>query len=157
VFVFLSWIGSFGLIWLALAFAAAIVLRRPVLVGRVLLADVLGEAASFGLKRLVDRQRPPLQAPGPHPLVRLPPSPSFPSGHATTSFACALVLAAAVPRFKWPLVALAALIAFSRVYNGVHYPLDIVGGAALGAVTALFLARALPLLERARRRSLRSR
>lgn len=155
--MFLSWIGSYGLVWLALAFAAAVVLRRPALVGRVLLAEVLAETAAFGLKRLFDRERPPLQVGEPHPLVRLPPTPSFPSGHATTSFACALVLAAALPRFRWPLVALAALIAFSRVYNGVHYPLDALGGAAVGATIALFLVRALPLLERVPPRSRRSR
>lgn len=155
--MFLSWIGSYALVWLGIAFVAAVALRRPVLVGRVLLAEVLGETAAFGLKRLVDRQRPPLQAGEPHPLVALPPTPSFPSGHATTSFACAVVLVAAVPRLRWPFLVLAALIAFSRVYNGVHYPLDIVGGAAVGAAIGLGLVRALPLLERARRRSLRSR
>jgi undecaprenyl-diphosphatase len=155
--VFLSWIGSYGLVWLVFAFVAAIVLRRPALVGRVLLAEVLAETAAFGLKRLVDRRRPPLQLGEPHPLVHLPPTPSFPSGHATTSFACALVLAAALPRFRWPLVVLAALIAVSRVYNGVHYPLDVVGGAAVGSALAVGLLRALPLLERVPRRSRRSR
>ena len=139
------------------AFAAAIVLRRPVLFGMVLLAEVLGESAASGLKQLFDRHRPPLRLGEPQPLVRLPPSPAFPSGHATTSFACALVLSAALPRLRWPLLALAALIAFSRVYNGVHYPLDVLAGALLGALIALVVVRALPLLERVRRRSLRSR
>lgn len=62
---------------------------------------------------------------------------SFPSGHTTTSFAIAVFIAWAVRRtdHQWlgPAALLwASLIGFSRIYVGVHYPLDIVGGAALG-------------------------
>jgi undecaprenyl-diphosphatase len=73
---------------------------------------------------------------------------SFPSGHATVSFACAAVLAAALPRLRVPLFALAALIAFSRVYVGVHYPSDVVGGAALGILIAIALRRLAAVLRR---------
>jgi undecaprenyl-diphosphatase len=79
----------------------------------------------------------------------VPTSGSFPSGHSASSFACAALLAWLTPLPKVPLFVLAALIAFSRVYNGVHYPLDVLGGAALG----LALATALRLLAEARRRS----
>ena len=54
-----------------------------------------------------------------------------------------------MPRLAVPLYLLAAAIAFSRVYVGVHYPLDVLGGALLG----IALATALRLLERALRRS----
>jgi undecaprenyl-diphosphatase len=64
---------------------------------------------------------------------------AFPSGHAATSFAGATVLSFAFPKLAPYLYVLAAAVAFSRVYVGVHYPLDIVGGALLGVVVALGL------------------
>ena len=66
--------------------------------------------------------------------MHVPGSSSFPSGHATVGFACAAVLALAAPRLALPLYALAALVAWSRVHVGVHYPLDVVGGAVLGVL-----------------------
>ena len=100
------------------------------------------------LKAELGRDRPPLARPDPEPLVRLPATHSFPSGHATVSFACATVLALAVPRLRWPLFALAALIAFSRVYVGVHYPLDVIAGAVLGVAVGLVVRSAGRLLRR---------
>jgi undecaprenyl-diphosphatase len=76
---------------------------------------------------------------------------SFPSGHAATSFACATVLSAYAPRYRVPFFALATLIALSRIYNGMHYPTDVLAGAVLGVLTALLL------LARVRRRSRRER
>ena len=61
----------------------------------------------------------------------------MPSGHASTSFAGAVVLAALVGRAAPGLFTLAVVIALSRVYVGVHYPLDIVAGAALGTAVGL--------------------
>ncbi len=96
-------------------------------------ADLLAEI----LKRLTGRARPPV-----HRLGGPVGSSSFPSGHATTAFACATVLAAFAPRLRVPLFALAVLIALSRLYNGDHYPLDVLAGAVLGVVTALLLLSA---------------
>jgi undecaprenyl-diphosphatase len=126
--------------------------RRPGLVVLVLAADGTADLVASGLKRLVDVDRPPLRYPQPEALVRVPRDGSFPSGHTATSFACATVLAFAFPRLAAPLYLLAAGIAFSRVYVGVHYPLDVVGGALVGAVVAI----ALLTLVRARRRSPRA-
>lgn len=61
---------------------------------------------------------------------------SFPSGHATTAFSLALTVAFLWPRLLWPMVLLAAAIAFSRVVVGAHYPADILAGAVLGTVGA---------------------
>ena len=88
------------------------------------------------LKALTNRDRPPLRYAEPKALVSVPHDGSFPSGHAATSFAAATILAFAFPRL-WPLLfTLAAAIAFSRVYVGVHYPLDVVAGAVLGVLVA---------------------
>jgi undecaprenyl-diphosphatase len=90
-------------------------------------------------------------------LVPVPHDGSFPSGHAASSFACATVLAASVPKAAPALYLLALAIGFSRIYVGVHWPLDVVGGAVLGVAIGAALLTALPRLAAARRRSGRSR
>jgi undecaprenyl-diphosphatase len=149
IFVALSGIGIQGAIFLIIAAIAALYWRRPAIFLYVLLADVLADLLSYILRYATGRERPPLQFPDPTPLVRLPGNPSFPSGHAATSFACAAMLAYLTPLPRIPLFVLAGLIAFSRVYVGVHYPLDVIGGALLG----LAVATALRRLVEARRRS----
>ena len=149
LFVPLSHIGNSGLVWLIVAAVAALHWRRPSIFLFVVAGSVLALWASWGLRQAIGRERPPHRFPDPAPLVHVPVSDSFPSGHAATSFACAALLAWLTPLPKVPLFALAALIAFSRVYNGVHYPLDVLGGAALG----LAIATALRLLATSRRRS----
>lgn len=71
---------------------------------------------------------------------------SFPSGHATTSFALAAVVTLLWPRAFWPAMLFAAVIALSRIVTGQHYPTDITAGAVLGllgafAVRSLFASR----------------
>ena len=61
---------------------------------------------------------------------------SFPSGHATTAFSLALVLAFIAPRWTYVALVFGALIAVSRVILGAHYPSDIVAGAILGTLGA---------------------
>lgn len=153
LFVWLSRVGSFGMVWIAIGAAVAFFWRRPVALPLVLFAALLGEGTSDLGKALVPRQRPAFRYPEPRPLMHIPHTHSFPSGHATTSFACAATLARFVSRrVAVAFFALAALIAFSRVYVGAHYPSDVVAGALLG----LALARALLPLLGALRRSLRS-
>jgi membrane-associated phospholipid phosphatase len=66
--------------------------------------------------------------------VRMPGSNSFPSGHSASAAAFAVSVGDMLPPFRVPLRAAAAIVAFSRVYTGVHYPADIVAGAAVGAL-----------------------
>ena len=74
------------------------------------------------------------------PLIERPTDYSFPSGHTCASFACALVCFRMLPKkFGVCTVILAAMIAFSRMYLGVHYPGDVLGGFLAG-LTASVLA-----------------
>lgn len=102
-------------------------------------AGLLGPAAivfNFGIKLVVRRDRPEL--PGLPPLGGAPSSLSFPSAHATASFTCAVAMSRIAPELKAPLFGIAALMAVTRPYLGMHYPSDVVAGAALGiAVGAL--------------------
>jgi membrane-associated phospholipid phosphatase len=68
--------------------------------------------------------------------VTMPKSTSFPSGHAASAFAFAAGVATADPRAGIPLHAVAALVAYSRVHTGVHYPADVVVGALTGSALA---------------------
>jgi undecaprenyl-diphosphatase len=146
VFVWLTKVGTWGAVWLVLALALSLLWRRVLLFVLVVLAD--GAADGFaGLLKSATHERRPHFA---DPLVSVPHSHSFPSGHAATSFACATVLAAFAPRAAPAFFVLASAIAYSRLYVGVHWPLDVVAGAALGVVTALLL------LAISRRRSRRA-
>ena len=136
--------------WLAIAVAiSGFSWSRPWLWTRVGAAILISESITSALKQWLERDRPPLADPEPRTLVDLPATYSFPSGHAAVSFACATVLALAVPRLRWPLYGLATLIAFSRVYVGVHFPFDVLAGAAIGVAVAI----ALRMLGAALRRS----
>ena len=125
------------------------VYRRWGVFALTVIAIALADWSSSGLKALFERPRPPLRYPEPKTLVPLPHDASFPSGHAATSFAAATMLSFGFPRFAPFLYVLAAAVAFSRVYVGVHYPLDVLGGALLGALVAI----ALRLLLKDRQRS----
>jgi undecaprenyl-diphosphatase len=137
----LSWIGTEGLVWLAIGVVLAILWRRPWFLLLLVAADLAADGLSALLRAWIGRDRPPLVYPEPKPLVGVPDSGAFPSGHAATSFACATVIAWAEPRLAVPAFVLAAAIAWSRVYAGVHWPLDVLGGAALGVLVATALLR----------------
>lgn len=121
--------------------------RRPLAIpwaALLTLASVLaGSAASSAAKLAFERPRPPLGDAGIAAVGTLPSSWSFPSGHATTAFAAAVALGLLCPRLRLPALVLAAAVALSRVYLGVHYAADVVAGAALGAVIGVALVVAL--------------
>ena len=128
----LSYAGRLGLLWIVLAAVVCGLYRRWGALWLTLIAVALSDWSATGLKALVDRDRPPEDYPRPKALVPVPHDASFPSGHAATSFAAATVLTFAFPRLAPALFLLAAAVAFSRVYVGVHYPLDVICGALLG-------------------------
>jgi undecaprenyl-diphosphatase len=158
LFLALSIVGYAGLVWVALAAALALRVGRPLLVVTALTAATVWAAdlLSLVLKTTIDRQRPYETVTEIDPLLRAAVGNSFPSGHSATSFAGAVILGHFFPRALPALLGLAVLVAASRVYIGVHYPLDLFGGAALGVVVGLAVIGALRLRRRTstgRRRS----
>ncbi len=138
--VALSAIGTGGLLWLALGIVAAC-LRHERTRGvwqmglALLVVTLLGNGV---IKPAVHRPRP---APTPAALALTPEWPtswSFPSGHASSSFAAAYALGRVWPAARVPLWALAIGISVSRLYLGVHYPTDVLAGALFGLAVAWF-------------------
>ncbi len=134
-------VGYAGLVWVALAPALALWERRSLVRTTAFVAACVwaSDLLATVLKALVARPRPFERLEQADPLIGGTVSHSFPSGHAATSFAGAVLLALLVRRAAPFLFLLAVAISFSRVYVGVHYPLDVVGGAALGTAVALGL------------------
>ena len=119
--------------WVAVSALGALAMpkrrREWVLVG---VGAVAAHAAAIAFKLVVRRARPN------HPAVAVnvgtPSALSFPSAHATSSTAAAMLLSRAT-RSRLPLVVVPAM-ALSRLVLGVHYPTDVLAGAAVGAVVA---------------------
>jgi undecaprenyl-diphosphatase len=128
-------------VFLVLGVVLAVIWRRPWLLVLLLAADAVANGLAYELRQWIGRERPPLVYPEPKPLVGVPHSGAFPSGHTATAFACATVLAWASPRLRIPAFLLAAAIGCSRIYVGVHWPLDVLGGAVLGVLVATALLK----------------
>ncbi|MFI6015419.1 phosphatase PAP2 family protein [Streptomyces sp. NPDC051243] len=126
----LSRVGEHGALWLVAGLAGAAVdggRRGAWLRGTALTAGA--HVVSMGVKRVVRRPRPAHV----EPLVRTVGRHSFPSSHATSA-AAAAVAYGALGAYAIP--PLAAAMCLSRLVVGVHYPSDVVAGAALGALAA---------------------
>ncbi|MGZ8652160.1 MAG: phosphatase PAP2 family protein [Actinomycetota bacterium] len=134
----LSDVATRSKLWLGIAGTMALVGgkagRRAALNGIAALA-VDSAAVNVVAKLSFGRQRPdPGKAGVPEwRRVRMPTSPSFPSGHAASGFAFAEAVGEAAPGIAMPLRLLAAVVGYSRVHTGVHYPGDVIAGALLGS------------------------
>jgi undecaprenyl-diphosphatase len=138
-------------LWLASAAALALSggdAGRRAAVNGVASIAVTSAVVNAVLKPLARRRRPERAAVG-VPLgryVRMPRSHSFPSGHAASAFAFANGAAMAAPGLGIVLNALAAVVAYSRIHTGVHYPGDVLVGSITGAAIAPMTVAALERL-----------
>jgi membrane-associated phospholipid phosphatase len=133
LFKALGAVGEFATVWIATGLAGAA--SDPGRRRRWLLGAATGPAAvvlNYGVKVGIGRERPLIED---HPpLARAPSKLSFPSAHATSSFAAATAFGRVEPRTRLPLYALATAICISRPYLGMHYPSDVLAGIAFGAL-----------------------
>jgi membrane-associated phospholipid phosphatase len=139
-----SELGDFSLIWHLVSATRALGPDRGLTHAARVAAVLAAESALVNgpIKSLFRRHRPAWEQERPRRLRR-PRTTSFPSGHASSAFTAAGVLAQGDP--LWPLYyAIAVVVASSRVYVKIHHPSDVVAGALLGVALARLVRRAWP-------------
>jgi undecaprenyl-diphosphatase len=113
--------------------------RGRVLVVIAIVMILCSDQLSNVLKELFGRVRPCHSLPNVNLLVGCSSAYSFPSNHAVNNFAAAYLFTHFYPKMKWWFYTGAIVISLSRVFVGVHYPFDILGGAAIGTLIAMIL------------------
>ncbi len=136
--VFITHLGDGGYLWIAIGIALLIFKKtRPVGITVLLSLAINACMTNLTLKDFFGRIRPFNVNPEIVTLIKHPSSFSFPSGHTSGSFSAALVLFHMLPKkLGVPAVVLATMIAFSRMYVGVHYPTDILGGIVVAIIAS---------------------
>ncbi|HEY0493336.1 MAG TPA: phosphatase PAP2 family protein, partial [Candidatus Dormibacteraeota bacterium] len=129
-----------SVLWLSIAGILAIVGgdrgRRAALRG-VLAISLTSTLVNLPLKYLARRGRPERRRGDRPPIVPIPGSFSFPSGHSASAFAFTTAVAREDPRWLVLILPLASAVAYSRVHLRVHYPFDVLAGATIGTVMGL--------------------
>ncbi len=140
VMAFFSYAAQGGIIWIILG-AALLCFRKTRAAGVMLLAAILFSwlLGDYVIKPLVQRPRPFRQNPDFVLFIKTPKGYSFPSGHSTVAAAATTVLLATHRRIGLAALFTALLVMFSRLYNYVHFPSDVLCGAVLGVCCALLI------------------
>ncbi|WP_455684181.1 phosphatase PAP2 family protein [Thomasclavelia sp.] len=130
---FIAGIGDFGMVWLLLILILSLSNKTQLLSQKMLtallLATIIGQVT---IKSIIKRKRPCHTYDDVEMLVAIPSDYSFPSGHTTSSFACATTVCFFFPKTGLILILFAFLMAFSRLYLFVHYLSDVTFGMILG-------------------------
>ena len=132
-------LGDGGALWIVLAVVLLVIGKTR----RVGLASVVSLVITFlvvnlGLKNIVARTRPYEVIDGLKSLVGEQSDYSFPSGHTAHAFAVGVIMLAMLPkRIGRPIIIVSVLMAYSRLYLGVHYLTDVLAGAVFGTLIAL--------------------
>jgi len=105
------------------------------------------QISSFVIKPLVHRIRPCFVFESARLLIDQPNSPSFPSSHAANMTSTALILFAQYRKKSTVYLILAGLVIYSRIYVGVHYPSDVIGGIIVGLICSLAVLEVAKLIN----------
>ncbi len=141
IVVFITNLGNAGMIWIILS-VILLFPRKTRRAGLLSLLALLGSlcVTNLVLKNYVARVRPYEVVQGLQCLIPAQRDWSFPSGHASASFASAVSIYKSSPRWLGvPAMILAFAISLSRLYVGVHYPSDVLVGMVIGTLIALIL------------------
>ena len=139
IFPNITFLGDAGILWIALTVIfmffkqtrKAAICSAIALLGSVILNNLL-------IKPLVGRVRPYEVVEGLKLMGKAATDPSFPSGHSAASFASAVAMFPHLPKKAGiPLLVIAAMIAFSRLYIGIHYPTDVLFGIVDGILLGI--------------------
>lgn len=149
-------LGNLGFIWILISLGL-LCFRKTRWAGAAGLLGLIFSLAfnNWFLKNLFERIRPYEVIDGLVLMTKKASDFSFPSGHAGSSFAAATAIICSLKgyRWRWLALVLAVLIAFSRLYIGIHYPSDVICGALTGALCGAFAAW---IVRKVRRRVFRS-
>lgn len=139
IILLITKLGNTGFIWIVLSLAL-LCFKKTRLAGAAGIGSLLCSLlfTNIILKELIARPRPYTVLEDLVSLIGTAGGYSFPSGHTSSSFACASAVCFMLKKTKlnwrWLLLVFAALMGFTRLYVGVHYPTDIFGGAVLGVL-----------------------
>ena len=143
IFKFITSLGDEGYVWIAIAIVLLFV-KNYRKVGLMVGASLLGSLLfnNMLVKNIVARPRPYRMIETLTILIPEPGEYSFPSGHTSSSFAAGVVLYLMLPKkYGIPAMILASLIGISRLYVGVHYPTDVLGGMVMGTLIAVTVVK----------------
>lgn len=139
IMIVLSTLGDAGIFWILVGFILLIPKKYRMLGFQTLVAMAITFIiGNLILKNLIARDRPCWIDPSVLLLVESPADYSFPSGHSMNGFTASVTLLLGDKKLGIPAVILATLIAFSRLYNFVHFPTDVLAGIGIGIVVAIF-------------------
>lgn len=150
IFKFITSLGDEGYVWIAIAILLVFV-KGYRKVGPMVGASLLGSLVfnNMIIKNIVARPRPYRMIETLSILIPEPGEYSFPSGHTSSSFAAGVVLYLMLPKkYGVPAMILAFLIGLSRLYVGVHYPTDVLGGMVMGTLIAVAVVKLTELIEK---------
>ena len=137
IMVALSTIGNAGILWIVLTVILLIMKKTRRCGAQMALAMLLTFIiGNLVLKNMISRDRPCWIDPTVALLVKNPTDVSFPSGHSMNGFTAAVTILFYDKRWGIAAIILASFVAFSRLYNFVHFPTDVFAGVVIGTVVA---------------------